>query len=670
MSPAERFLPAALALLVAALVAVPLGAVISGAANVPAGDTLRPLLNVLGATNIIGNTLLLGLGATTGAVLVGGGLALALVRIATPGRRLLEQLVILPLYLTPLLTAVAWSWLGTPRAGLINLAARRLLGISGTLVDLQGAGGVIFVAGLSAVPVPFLLIGAALRAMDPSLEESARVHGASAARAMFTVTLRLVLPAAAASALLVLVQAMSLFSVPAVLGVPGGFPTAGTEIYRLLNTYPARLTQASAWGLLLLAATGALVWLQSRILRGRSFTTITGKAFRPRALEIGPARYVLAAFAWAYIVAAVLLPVATITWAAFVNFLTLDPALIGFDFRHVTYILFDYPKTWLALRNSLMLAFLGATLCCGLGLAIGWAVVRSRSRLRPVLDQAAMLPIAIPSMVLALGLLWAYAGNRWIPIYATIWILLLAYVTHFLPFAVRAATGGLRQLHPELEEAASVFGAGWFRRLRGIVAPLLLPTLASAWTLIFVLALQEVSASFCSTPAARRSFPSRCSTFGRRVTSPASRRSVCCNSSSPPPACCSCAATSPPHERGLRQRARPRLWLQRRRRWRQHRDRRGRTRHPPRTFRLWQDHHASRHRGAGNPTRRPHRDRREDDVRRRRPPQRPARAPRCLHGVPVVRDLAAHDGVRERRLRSAGARRGFRRRRDRRQRRA
>jgi iron(III) transport system permease protein len=495
MPRAERLLPPALTVVVAGLVGVPLAAVIGGALGDPSGNTLRPLLAVLGAGRIIANTALLGLGATIGAVLVGGGLAVALVRIATPGRRVLEQLVILPLYLTPLLTAIAWSWLGTPRAGLINLATRRLLGISGTLVDLQGAGGVIFVAALSAVPVPFLLISAALRAMDPALEESARVHGASPTRAMLTVTLRLILPAAAASGLLVLVQAMSLFSVPAVLGLPGGFATAGTEIYRLLNTYPARLAQAAAWGLLLLLVTGALVWLQSRLLRGRSFTTITGKAFRPRALQIGPARYLLAALAWAYVAAAVLLPVATIAWAALVNFLTVDPALIAFDFRHIRYILFDYPKTWLALRNSLLLAALAATLCCALGLATAWVTVRSRSRLRPLLDQAAMLPLAIPSMVLALGLLWAYAGLKWLPIYATIWILLLAYITHFLPFAVRAASGGLRQLHPELEEAASVFGAGWALRLRGIVAPLLLPTLTGAWTLIFVLALQEVSAS-------------------------------------------------------------------------------------------------------------------------------------------------------------------------------
>lgn len=491
----ERVAPPVLSLLVAALVLVPLVAVILGAFRDPLGVGLRPLLTVLGATRILGNTVLLGLGATIGAVLVGGALAVALVRVRTPGRALLEQLVILPLYITPLLTAVAWSWLGTPRGGLINVAARRMFGIEGAVVNVQGAGGAIFVAALSAVPVPFLLIGGALRGMDPSLEESARVHGSSAARAMRTVTLPLMLPATAGSALLVLVQAMSLFSVPAVLGIPAGFETAGTEIYRLLNTYPARLAQAAAWGLLLLVVTAALVSVQTALLRGRSFTTVTGKAFRPRMLEIGPARWGLAALAWLYVLAAVALPVATLVWAAFVDFLTVDPKLMRFGFGHIHYVLFDYPKTWIALRNSIGLGVAAATLCCALGVGIGWVVVRARSRLRPFLDQASMFPLALPSMVLALGLLWAYAGTWWVPVYGTIWILLIAYVTHYLPFGVRAVGGGLRQLHPELEEAARVSGAGWLRALRNVVLPLLWPTLAGTWTLVFVLALQEVSAS-------------------------------------------------------------------------------------------------------------------------------------------------------------------------------
>ena len=205
-----------------------------------------------------------------------------LVRIATPGRSLLEQIVVLPLYVTPLLTAVAWSWLGSPRSGILNLLARAGLGIEAPF-NLHSAGGdVRRSARLCAGR--FLFVAGALRAMDPALEDSARVHGASAAAAFARVTAPLALPAMLGAAILIFVQAIGLFSVPAVLGMPTGFYVAGTEIYRLLNNYPPRVGQAGAWGLLLLVFTAALVWLQARILNRRSYVTVTGKAFRPRLL--------------------------------------------------------------------------------------------------------------------------------------------------------------------------------------------------------------------------------------------------------------------------------------------------------------------------------------------------------------------------------------------------
>jgi iron(III) transport system permease protein len=251
---AEGILIAVLSTLVTVLVILPLIAVAIGAVRDTGGLSFRPFLAVLGATRIIGNTVLVGTGTTVLAVAIGGALALALARINTPGRTALSELMTLPLYITPLLTAIAWSWLGSPRGGLINLFARQAFGID-ALVNLQTPGGVIFVSALAYVPLPFLLIGAALRGMDPSLEESARIHGASVMGALRLVTLPLVLPATLGSGLLVFVQAMGLFSVPAVLGMPSGFYVAGTEIYRLINNFPPRVGQAAAWGLMLLVAT-------------------------------------------------------------------------------------------------------------------------------------------------------------------------------------------------------------------------------------------------------------------------------------------------------------------------------------------------------------------------------------------------------------------------------
>jgi iron(III) transport system permease protein len=490
----ETIVIAVLCVLVAILVIVPMIAVGAGAVREAGGLSARPFLAVLGATRIIANTLLVGIGTTALAVAIGGALALALARINTPGRGMLSQLMTLPLYITPLLTAIAWSWLGSPRGGLINLLARQVFGID-ELLNLQTPGGVIFVSALAYVPLPFLLIGAALRGMDPSLEESARIHGASVLGSLRLITLPLVLPATLGSGLLVFVQAMGLFSVPAVLGMPSGFYVAGTEIYRLLNNFPPRVGQAAAWGFLLLAATAGLISLQSAILNRRSFVTVTGKAFRPRVLEVGAARYLLAAAAWAYIAGAVILPVGTLIWAALVNFITIDPKLMAFDLRHFRYILFEYPKTYLAMENSLLLGAMTATCACALGLAISWVVVRTRSRARHYLDHVSMFPLAIPSMVLALGLLWVYVNLKALPIYGTIWILLLAYATHYLPFGVRAGSGALRQLHSELEDAARITGASWTKMIRWIVFPLTRPTLIATWTLLFILSMQEVSSS-------------------------------------------------------------------------------------------------------------------------------------------------------------------------------
>jgi iron(III) transport system permease protein len=277
--------------------------------------------------------------------------------------------------------------------------------------------------------------------------------------------------------------------------MPSGFYVAGTEIYRLLNKYPPRVGQAAAWGLLLLMTTAALVALQTTILSARSYTTVTGKAFRPRPFRVGPVRYLLAFFAWLYVGAAVVLPVLTLIWAALVNFITIDIKLMQFDARHFAYVLFQYPKTYLAFQNSVLLGIGTATLVCLIGLAVGWVLVRTRSPARGLLDQLSMMPLAIPSMVLALGLLWTYVGLKLLPIYGTIWILLIGYVTHYLPFGVRASSAALHQLHPELEDAARVGGAGWLATMRLIVLPLTRPTLLATWTLLFILSLQEVSSS-------------------------------------------------------------------------------------------------------------------------------------------------------------------------------
>jgi len=440
---------------------------------------------------IVANTLIFGAATTIAALLLGGGLALALAP-GVPGRAMLERLVVMPLYLTPLLTAMGWNWLASPRSGLVNLVLHETLG-SWATINIVSVPGVVAVSAFAFAPLPFLLISDALRALDPSLLESARVHGASAGRVFRRIVLPLLQPAALAAALLVCVEAVGMFSVPAVLGLPAGFNVATTQIFQLLENYPPRIAEATAWGVLLLGIAAVLTLAQAALLGRRSFVTVTGKAFRPAAGRPRAPRG-RAAFALLYVALAAVLPLLALLWAASCEFVPARLGLMRFTFQHFAFVLNQYPKTWLAAGNSVLLGALTGCLVCGLGLGVSWVVLRGRGRGAQALDQLSMIPLSMPAMVFALGLLWVYVRVP-LPIYGTALILLIAYSTHYLPYGVRTTSAALRQLHPELEEAARVAGASWMGAMRRITLPLLQPTIFAAWVLLFIMAMQEVSSS-------------------------------------------------------------------------------------------------------------------------------------------------------------------------------
>jgi len=476
-----------LALLVSGIVAVlvlpPLLAVVFAGMGAGFAPLRQP--------QVILNTLFFGLATTACALLIGGALALALLP-GVPGRGILERLVVMPLYLTPLLTAMGWNWLASPHSGLLNLVLHAVFGPWAT-INAVSLGGVVLVSALALAPLPYLLISDALRAFDPALLEAGRVHGAAPNLVFRRIVLPLLLPAGLASAVLLCVQSIGLFSVPAVLGIPAGFHVATTEIFQLLENYPPQIPEATAWGVLLLGTSALLTLAQAALLRRRSFVTITGKAFRPGA-RIARARLARAVLAWIYVALATVLPLIALFWAASSTFVTANPKLMRFTLRHFSFVLFTYPKTWLAAGNSVVLGALTAIVVCLLGLAVSWVVLRGRGSGCGALDQLSMVPLTMPAMVFALGLLWVYVRVP-LPIYGTVAILLIAYATHYLPFGVRTTSAALRQLHPELEEAARVSGASWLRTMRRITLPLIQPTVLAAWILLFVMAMQEVSSS-------------------------------------------------------------------------------------------------------------------------------------------------------------------------------
>jgi iron(III) transport system permease protein len=462
-----------------------------------AGLTLQNYVDILtdGSTlALLKNTLLGAVFGTAGAMAIGIFLAWLVVRTDMPLRRLLETITILPMLMSPLVTAFAWNLLASPQSGILNIAVRSL-GI-GSFFNLYTLGGICFVFAIYYAPYAFLMVSSALRNFDPSLEEAAAICGAGRLRTLRLVVLPLMAPALLSVLLLVFVFLVEIFAIPAVLGEPGKVPFMSVRIWELIGFAPPRINQSSALGVLMLLITMALVVLQFFVLHNRNFVTVTGKGARRERLKLRGWRWPLAALAMIYFLTAVVLPYAALIMVGFRNNIyfssltdMLDPSQFSFD--QITSTLTD-PVVMLSLRNSLEIA--AATVIIGITLffSVAYIVNRTKLRGRQALDFVAMLPIALPGLVIGLGYLWTWISLP-IGIYGTLWVMVLAYVSQFSPQAVRAIGSSLVQIHNDLEESARVCGGGFFYTLRRVIVPLSWPGVQSAMILLVIFSFREIS---------------------------------------------------------------------------------------------------------------------------------------------------------------------------------
>src|SRR5262249_47412749 len=306
------------------------------------------------------------------------------------------------------------------------------------------------------------------------------------------VTVPLVAPSILAGALVAFVNAIALFGSQAIIGLPGRVFTLPTRIYALFD-YPPQYGLASALSLVFIAITVAALAVQRRYLARRSYVTLAGKATRPRLIALGPARFALLAFGGLVFLVAVAAPYLTLIAVSLSRSWGLD-FWQNLTLRHYRFILFEYDVTRRAIVNSLLLAAAAATVTVGLGTLIGWLHLRSPLPGRRWLDYVSLVPLGLPGIVVAVALLQFWLRVP-VPLYGTLAILGLAYSGRFIPLAVRAASAAFRQVDPSLEETARITGAGWGRTLRSITVPLTRPGLFAGWLLVFVPALQELSAS-------------------------------------------------------------------------------------------------------------------------------------------------------------------------------
>jgi len=410
-----------------------------------------------------------------------------------PGRRAAFVLILFPLLIPVNILAVAWIYLMGPNAGWLNVALRGLLGLQGGgPINIFSMGGLIMSQTLVLTPYVFLLLLATLRSMNPAMEEASAASGASQLTTFRRVTLPMLLPGILAPVILATIIVLEQFELPLMIGLPARLNIFSYRIYYELNPadgLPNYGAAAAISFVFLLAAVALLVVYNRAVRNADKFTTITGKGYRQRRLELGRWNVPALVFLGAYLALAAVLPAAVLIWTSFFGFAV--PSLDSLpQFSTAAYrALFADHRFWLGLRNTLLVATLSAMVVTVLGTALGLIITRTSLWWRGTVDVLSFLSIGIPSVIVGLAVMILFLTLP-IGIYGTVWILLIAY-SYRLATTTRTARAGLMQIHTELEEASIASGARWLTTQRRIVLPLLAPAMASAFVLLFIVGARE-----------------------------------------------------------------------------------------------------------------------------------------------------------------------------------
>lgn len=410
--------------------------------------------------------------------------------------RSLEIIAILPLFLSPLLAGIAWSTLGTPHAGLINVVFRDL-GINWQMNvgDLQW---VAIIMGISYAPYAYLLCVGAFRNIDAQLEEAARVCGAPPRVVARRVVLPLLTPAITSSVLLVFVTLLTVYSIPFMLAEPNNLNFMTTYLWRLLAQSPAQYQAAAVLGLaltiLVIAGLGASKWL----MRGRSFVTVSGKTRAAAPLGLGRWRILVWIVAAGYAFLGLVLPyfalLQRVLRPRFI--ITSIGGLFDFSTLSLTNVrsLWEDPGLSRAISNSIQVglgtSFFGLVFC----FLLAYTLALTKLPGRGLMEAISSVPLAVPGLIIGVAYLWAWIS---LPggLYGTLWILILAYIARYIPDATRTISATLVQLGPELEEAARTVGASRFTAIRRVTLPLSKGGLFAAGVLLFVLSVRELGSA-------------------------------------------------------------------------------------------------------------------------------------------------------------------------------
>lgn len=505
--PLRRQAPKALgALLLAAvlglLIALPLGTILlqaftDGGRGIT-GEHVAKVLTEKIYWIALFNTIVVCGGAALVATVLGTLFAWIFVRTDTLGRGALEQIAQIPIFIPPFVGAVAWALLFAPRVGAVN----RIAGALGLpwQFDIYTHGGMLWVMGIYLAPYVMMIVAAAMRSIDPSLEEAAQVAGLNRTQTALRITAPLLSPAILSGAVLAFTIAVGLFGTPVVLGWSRQILLLTSRIWISSQAVPPDYGAMAILAIYLIALSLIANGLQRWLLADRSFVTVTGKGFRPHAIALGRARGPCLALVIFYLLLTVVAPLAillaaclsTYTWSG------------KFTLDNVAEIA-GSGDVWDTLKNSIWISIISATIALVLGLEIAWLANRTRLRGRRILETLALIPVSVPGIAFGVGVMFLWLRAP-VDVYGTAWIIILAFVGRFTAYAIRPIGASLMQVHPELEESARVAGFGWLRTLLYITLPLIRPSIVASWILLFSIFMTELSMVILLYTANTRTF--------------------------------------------------------------------------------------------------------------------------------------------------------------------
>ncbi len=458
-------------------------------------ETMRRLHTYPLNLDAVKNTLLAATASMVFGTLLAFPLAWLVGRTDLCGRRFFRGLFVMTYMVPPYVGAMAWLRLLNPNVGTMNRWLRLLLHLSDAPgpLNVYTLSGMVWVLTSFYYPYAFITISRAMEKMDPSLEEASRVSGASPLKTVFTVTLPMMLPSLISGALLVFVSAMSCYGIPSIIGSPGRVHTVTTRIVEYVSLGQQGLNDATGMAVFLMVLAVVILFLSDVVLAKRQYITVSGKSVQPALVELGRWRIPLTVLVGLFAVLVILIPFATILLTSFkidVGKSVLAPANFTLsNWRTV----FGRVETLNSLKNSLLFASVTATVGIAIACTMSYLLQRTRIRGRKLPDFLITLGSGTPSVVIALGLIMTMKGNFGINIYNTAYIMIIAYLIKYLMMGMRTVVSAMSQIHVSLEESSQISGAGWGRTMLRITGPLIFPSIAAGWFLIFIPSFYELS---------------------------------------------------------------------------------------------------------------------------------------------------------------------------------